>query len=134
MVNLIAKENELGLDSNFYRVHKDAVKTSVDFKTDHDKYNVQEVHYFREDSVLQWWMRELYRSKGGVSPPPEFNGCNVLVSPDDLHGLQKVLNFAKGMCSQDPTYESKYTQLKLAISSMIEDYDEEYVYYYSAWY
>jgi hypothetical protein len=126
----------MGLDAYFRRVHKDAVKTNVDFKADSDKYNVQEVHYFRKNFALQGWMHELYRSKGGVDP--EFNCCNLLVALEDLLVLRKQLKANKVLPTTGvffgEMHEDKFEQLKLAISSMIEDYDEEYVYYYSAWY
>jgi hypothetical protein len=126
----------MGLDSYFRRVHKDAIKTNVDFKADSDKYNVQEVHYFRKNSALQGWMHELYRSKGGVDP--EFNCSSVVVTIDDLLILHKQLKANKVLPTTGfffgEMHEDKFEQLKLAVSSMIEDYDEEYVYYYSAWY
>jgi hypothetical protein len=126
----------MGLDAYFHRVHKDAVKTNVDFKVDSDKYNVQEVHYFRKNFALQGWMRELYRSKGGVDP--KFNCCNLLVALEDLLVLRKQLKANKVL----PTtmgffggmHEDNCEQIKQAVSSMIANYNEEYVYYYYAWY
>lgn len=126
----------MGLDSNFYRVHKDAVTTNVDFKVDNNKYNVMDVAYFRKNSALHNWMRELYRSKGGTDV--EFNCSNVVVSIDDLLLLHKQLKANKvlpitGFFFGD-MHEDKYEQLKQEVQKMIDDYDPEYLYFYFAWY
>jgi hypothetical protein len=126
----------LGLDAYFRKVHKDAVKTTIDFKVDSEKYKVHEVHYFRKNSALQGWMHELYRSKGGTDP--KFNCCNVLVTIDDLLVLNKQLKARKVLPTTGFFFgemdEDKYEQLKQAVVSMIDDYQEDYVYYYYAWY
>lgn len=126
----------MGLDSHFKCVHKDAITTNVDFKVDNDKYNVTDVAYFRKNSALQGWMHELYRSKGGENP--EFNCSTVVVSIDDLLVLHKQLKANKVLPTSGfffgDMHEDKYEQLKQVVVDMIDDYDDEYVYYYFAWY
>ena len=126
----------MGLDSHFKRVHKDAITTNVDFTVDNEKFVVTEVAYFRENSALQGWMHELYRSKGGENP--EFNCSNVVVSIDDLLVLHKQLKANKVLPTSGFFFgdmdEDKYEQLKQVVVDMIDDYDDEYVYFYFAWY
>lgn len=126
----------MGLDSNFYRVHKEAINTSTDFEVNRDKYNVTDVAYFRKNSALQGWMQQLYRSKGGTDL--EFNCCNVVVTIDDLLILHKQLKANKVLPTNGFFFgemdDDKYENLKQEVVKMIDDYDPEYVYYYFAWY
>ena len=126
----------MGLDAYFRRVHKDAITTNVDFKIDNDKFAVTDVAYFRKNSALQGWMQELYRSKGGTDV--EFNCSNVVVSIDDLLTLHNQIKANKVLPTSGFFFgdmcDEKYEQLKQVVVDMIDDYDDEYVYYYFAWY
>lgn len=126
----------MGLDSYFRKAHKDAITANVDFKVDNEKYKVTDVAYFRKNSALQGWMRQLYYGKGGTDL--DFNCSNVAVSIDDLLLLHKQLKANKVLPTSGFFFgdmdEDKYEQLKQEVVKMIDDYDPEYVYYYFAWY
>lgn len=126
----------MGLDQNFHRVHKDAITTNVDFKVDGEKFVVTEVAYFRKNSALQGWMHDLYRRKAGTDPT--FNCCNLLVTIEDLLALRNQLKANKVLPTSGFFFgdmcDEKYEQLKQVVVDMIDDYDENYCYFYSAWY
>jgi len=142
------KDNIMGLDQFAYRIKKDEIQEDVDFST--EKFNEEtseyesfvekeEIHYWRKHPAMDWWMKELYESKGGEDP--SFNCVNVKVSEEDLLELQRDIknnslssHFEEGFYFFEDEYtdELKDDDLEF-ISKGLEAYSKGYEIYYSSW-
>ena len=125
----------MGLDSYIYRVSKEAVKGSVDFQIDYEKYRVEEFSYFRKNSALHSFCEEFYHLSLGKDKT--FNGCNILLNERIVKELRRLLDL--GLLSGADGFlwgtmsEQKYEQLSDVTDRMLKAYkdDPEYVFVYN---
>jgi len=125
----------MGLDSYIYRVHKEAVKSFVDFNIDRYKYNVNEFAYFRKNSALHSFCEEFYCTFGGTDK--EFNGCNLHLTQNIVRELRRRLDLgnlegADGFFWGSMT-ELKYEQLSTITDDILKAYEDDanYVFIYN---
>jgi len=127
----------MGLDSTIYVTTKELLNKEVDFYIEESS---KSFAYFRKNSALHAWARDLYLSKGGTNA--EFNGDTVVLPEKDIRTLQSLLSLGEvqgeagffwGTMTEDK-YESikSFTEAALTFYKNRENVNSV-LYYNSSW-
>jgi len=126
----------MGLDQFAFKT-KAKFDSQVDFQTQLQDVETEELHYWRKHPNLHGWMEQLYRKKGGTGE--QFNCDPVQLTQEDIDDLANSIldgslpstsGFFFGQSIGDQEEESDDLQFCRNASEAIK---EGYTVYYDSW-
>lgn len=112
----------MGLDASVFRLSKRAAISPV--KIDYE-FKQEEVYYWRKFWALQYWMRNLYKKKGGTEK--DFNNDYVQLTEEDLDRLKED---CKDFDLSEVLFEQDLENLPEVIEKLKANIDSEHCVYY----